>query len=66
VVTDAYDLVGWLWDRVEKFPRNTKPVLGRQVEEASLELLLVLVRATYLRHRGRIPKVQWRRPQIGD
>lgn len=45
VFTDSYQLTVTLFHRTKSFPRALRPTLGRQLEEASLKLTLVLRRA---------------------
>ena len=51
VVQRMYDLAVWLLERVEKFPRSARYVLGRHVEETALRILRLLVQANYTRNR---------------
>ena len=48
VVTRAYDLSLWLFQKVEHLPRSHRPLLGDRVIQSGLDLLLLLVRAAYL------------------
>ena len=47
MVTKAYDFLLWLVQHVGKFPRSHRFVLGERVETAMLNVLMLLVEATY-------------------
>lgn len=49
VVSDAYEFLKWLVDHVGKFPRSHRFVLGERMETAMLDLLMLLVEASYQR-----------------
>jgi 23S rRNA-intervening sequence protein len=46
-VLKAYDFVLWLLPKVEKFPRSYRFSVGDRLVSAGLDLLLILVRASY-------------------
>jgi hypothetical protein len=46
-VLKAYDFVLWLLPKVETFPRSYRFSVGNRLVTAGLDLLLVLVRASY-------------------
>ena len=48
VVTRAYDLTIWLFQKVESLPRSHRVILGDRLIKSGLDLLLMLVRAAYL------------------
>jgi hypothetical protein len=56
VVTKAYDLLLWLINHVGKFPRSHRFVLGERVETAMLDVLMLLVEASY--ERQKLPLLQ--------
>ncbi|MDX1984579.1 MAG: diversity-generating retroelement protein Avd [Bryobacteraceae bacterium] len=47
VVGKAYDLVLWLYPKVERFPRSYRMSLGRELTTNGLELLMSLVQSAY-------------------
>jgi hypothetical protein len=48
VVTRAYDLNLWLFERATHLPRSYRVILGDRLMQSGLDLLLLLVRAAYL------------------
>ena len=50
-VPKLYDVIMWLMGRVEKFPRAQKFTLGDRIVTLSLDILDVLIEATYTRKR---------------
>jgi len=51
VITKAYDLILWSCNHTGKFPRNHRFVLGERIERNLYDLLEILIRAKYTRHR---------------
>lgn len=51
VLTKAYDLILWSCNHTGKFPRNHRFVLGERIERNLYDLLEILIRAKYTRHR---------------
>ncbi len=51
VVQKAYDLTLWLLPKVEKFPRSFRFSVGERIVAAALDLLLLLVDASYARQK---------------
>lgn len=47
VVGRTYDLVLWIVQKVEKFPKTYRFSVGHRLIDTSLDLLLLLVEATY-------------------
>ena len=45
-VPKLYDVIMWLMERVEKFPRSQKFTLGDRIVNISLDILDVLIEAT--------------------
>lgn len=50
-VPKLYDVILWLMGRVEKFPRSQKFTLGDRIVNISLDILDLLIEATYTRDR---------------
>jgi len=50
-VPKLYDVVMWLVSRVEKFPRSQKFTLGDRIVNLGLDILELLIEATYTRER---------------
>ena len=48
VITRAYDLTLWLFQKAAHFPRAERILLGDRLLQTGLDLLLYLVRAAYL------------------
>jgi hypothetical protein len=46
-----YQLIGWLMQTVERFPRSQKFLLGDRIQTAALDVLDALIEATYTRDR---------------
>jgi len=46
-VSRAYDFSLWIVNKVEHFPRSLRPLLGDRLINASLDLLLALVQASF-------------------
>ena len=55
-VTKAYDLLLWRINHVGKFPCSHRFVLGGGVESAMLDVLMLLVEASY--ERQKLPLLQ--------
>ena len=51
VVTKTYDLILWSCHHTGKFPRNHRFVLGERIERNLYDLLEILIRAKYTKHR---------------
>jgi hypothetical protein len=51
-VEARYQLLGWLMQTVERFPRSQKFLLGDRIQTAALDVLDALIEATYTRDRG--------------
>ena len=51
VITKAYDLILWSCNHTGKFPRNHRFVLGERIERNLYDLLEILIRAKYTKHR---------------
>src|SRR5580704_10776735 len=51
VTTKAYDLILWSCNHTGKFPRNHRFVLGERIERNLYDLLEILIRAKYSKHR---------------
>ena len=47
VVGKTYDLVLWLVQKVEKFPKSYRFSVGQRLVDTGLDLLLLLVEAAY-------------------
>jgi hypothetical protein len=54
VIQAMYDLLLWLMERVEKFPRSSRFVLGDRIEESGLLILRLLIKANFVRERKEI------------
>jgi len=48
VITRAYDLTIWLFQKAEHLPSAHRVILGDRLIQSALDLLLLLVRAAYL------------------
>jgi len=53
-VPKLYDVIMWLMGRVEKFPRSHKFTLGERSVNLALDILALLIEATYTRDRLRL------------
>src|SRR6516162_7719946 len=51
VITKTYDLILWSCNHTGKFPRNHRFVLGERIERNLYDLLEILIRAKYTKHR---------------
>ena len=51
VITKTYDLILWSCNYTGKFPRNHRFVLGERIERNLYDLLEILSRAKYTKHR---------------
>src|SRR3954465_12102122 len=51
VITKTYDLILWSCNHTGKFPRNHRFVLGERIERTLYDLLEILIRAKYTKHR---------------
>ena len=56
VVTKTYDLTLWLLTQINKLPRSYRFVLGDRIENTTLDILELLLEATYERDRGGVLK----------
>lgn len=54
VIQQMYDMVIWLMERVEKFPRNSRFVLGDHIETSALLILRLLIKANFTKERRAI------------
>jgi hypothetical protein len=54
VVTKAYDLTLWLVQRAGSFPREHRFTLGGRIEDGCLEVLELLVEASYTRDKAEL------------
>ena len=61
-VPKLYDVIMWLMSRVEKFPRSQKFTLGDRIVNTSLDILDILIEATYTRKR--LPLLQQANVQL--
>jgi hypothetical protein len=52
VVGKAYDLVLWIVQKVEKFPKSYRFRVGQRLIDTALDLLLLLVEAAYGQNRA--------------
>ena len=50
-VPKLYDVIKWLFPQVEKFPRSHKFTLGDRIINLTLDVLELLIEATYTRRR---------------
>ena len=51
IYTKYYDLLGWILDRVGKFPKNTRFGLVQKIESIALDTLDLLIEALYRKDR---------------
>src|SRR4051794_37364996 len=51
VITKTYDFILWSCNPTGKFPRNHRFVLGERIERNLYDLLEILIRAKYTKHR---------------
>ena len=58
VVTKAYDLVMWLLPQVSKFPRDYRFVLGDRIMNGALDVLELLVEASYERDKRELERLR--------
>jgi hypothetical protein len=49
---ECYQYIAWVTGAVEKFPRSHKFLLGDEIHAMSIELLMLIVQATYTRDRA--------------
>lgn len=54
IVDQAYDFTLWILNKVEGFPRSHRPLLGDRMVTASIDLLLLLVRAMYTANKAEL------------
>jgi len=47
VITKTYDLLGWMMDRVDRFPRSQRFLLGDRLISGLLDVLGLLIEARY-------------------
>ena len=52
VISKVYDLILWLLNRIAKFPRSHRFVLGDRMENIALEVLELLIEAAYTRDKA--------------
>ncbi|MBT7307328.1 MAG: diversity-generating retroelement protein Avd [Gammaproteobacteria bacterium] len=50
-VESAHELLGWIIQQLDKFPRNRRFTLGERLEHALIETLELLVEAAYSRNK---------------
>ncbi len=48
-ITKLYDYIKWIIPKLEKFPRNQKFLLGDRIESLLLDILDLLIEASYSR-----------------
>ena len=46
-----YDIVGWILDRVEKFPKNQRFVFGQRLANHAIDVLELITKALYSHNR---------------
>ena len=51
VITKTYDLILWSCNHTGKFPRNHRFVLGERIERNLYDVLEILIRAKFTKHR---------------
>lgn len=51
VITKTYDLILWSCNHTSKFPRNHRFVLGERIERNLYNVLKILIRGKYTKHR---------------
>ena len=51
IFTAYYDLLGWILDRVEKFPKSERFVLGQRLANHAVDVLELILTALYSRER---------------
>jgi len=56
VISKVYDLILWLLNRIPKFPRSHRFVLGDRIESIALEMLELLIEAAYTRDKAALLK----------
>ena len=54
IYTKYYDLLGWILDRVAKFPKNMRFGLVQKIETIALGLLDLMVEAVYRKDRAEL------------
>ena len=54
IVTRTYDLVLWIFPKVETFPRSYRHQLGDRIVTSAMDLLLALVRSAYSTDKARL------------
>ena len=51
-ITKLYDYLKWVIPKLEKFPRNQKFLLGDRIETLLLDILDLLIEATYSKNKS--------------
>lgn len=62
-----YDYMQWLLERIDSFPKNQRFLLGTRLADSLLEIMELLIEATYTREKGallrcaniRVEKLRW-------
>ena len=54
VLVKWYDFAKWLLERVENFPKSQRFVLGQRLAGQAMDILELLVEASYTRHKAGI------------
>ena len=60
-VTKCYDIIQWLFPQLSKFPRDFKFIVGDRLAEKLLDILDLLIDASYSREK----KAQLRKANLG-
>lgn len=60
VIYKVYDLLMWLMERIAKFPRSHRFVLGDRMERLVLDVLELLIEAAYSRDKQDVLKQKLR------
>ena len=47
IFTKFYGVLGWLLDRVDRFPKSQRPVFGNRIADKAVSILEKIVRALY-------------------
>ncbi len=56
VFTKYYDIVNWILDKVEKFPRSQRFIFGHRLANLAVDILEDLIRAYYSKNKVSILK----------
>lgn len=62
IIQKMYDLVLWIYPLVNRIPKSHRQVLGRQIEELAISILISMIRANKTRGSNR----QMLQQQISD